>query len=69
MSNINISTFFPHFPDAQPLLRVLLIEIVRIRRHDILRVAQKEDTDHVAALVPSLVDTHRGVHFGPVPGW
>lgn len=58
----------PYFPDAQPLLRVLLIQIVRIRRHDIFRFAQKEVADHMAPLVPSLADSPRGLHSGPVPG-
>lgn len=58
---------FPHFSDAEPVLCVLLVETVGIRRHDILRVAQEEVANYLAALVPSLVDTHRSVYFGPIP--
>ena len=53
--------------DAEPVLRVLLVQIVRIRRHDIFRFAQEKVADHVAAPVPSLADAHRGVHLGPIP--
>lgn len=67
IKNVNIKPTSPP-TDAEPVLRILPIEIVRIRRHDIFRVTQEEVANHVAALVPSFVDTHRGVHFGPIPG-
>lgn len=58
---------FDLISDAEPMLRVLLVQVVGVRGHDFLCVAQEKVPNHMAASVPSLLDTPRDVHFGPIP--
>lgn len=55
-----------HHPDAQPLLRLLHLQAQRVHGHNILRVSQKEVTNHMASHLPSFADTTRSVDFGKI---
>lgn len=65
------STYDPFslLTDVGPLLGVLLLETVGVRRHHILRAAEEEEPDHVAAPVPPLTDAVRGLGARQVHCW
>lgn len=58
--------FVVDFLDAEPLLRVLSVQVDRIHGHHILCVPQEKVTDHLAAFVPSLVDAARSLDSGQI---
>lgn len=53
--------YFYFVSDATFMLGVLLLQALWVRRHDILRAKEEEESDHVASSLPPLADAFRGV--------